>query len=1062
MQARRFIISQTKHIVWLMLLVPATFLPSEAQVYFFSNYGVKQGLSTNKVYTLLQDSKDYIWLGTENGLSRFDGRDFENFSSHDGLAADGVKSMVEDPLGNIWFGHLNGGVSRYNGHVFEIANFDSLTISGDITSIAITGDKMWFTSFSDGAILTDFPVKEISHIPSKQFKGKEGLSDQVVGSEVNKAGEFICVTDAGLRKYYADENKFENYRLPKMTTYFHTTCLLEDSSGNVWLGTYNGGIYKYSMTESAMTDFDLIRKGLASNIVSCLTEDSRGRIWIGTWEGGVAVLDGGKLRKFDLSNGLAASRIYDIIEDVEGNILIADQNYGLTIYKGDAFVTYSDPMLLPDGNVNAIYQDRSGAFWFGTNKGISRFSPESSAKPAIYNMVTKSIFEYIKFFKEDRQGNLWIGADDGGVIKYNMTTSQFEAQPYINSQLPRFSRVTALETDQRNNLWIGTIDGVTVGTINEQNFQRYTTMDSLTINSISALFCDMKGNMWIGAGGTGETGKRGLIKYDVARDDFTPIASFSGITPTSMAMDSDGTLWIGTGVGLMAYRSDSIIKVLTRADGLLSDNINLVTIGDEGSIFIGTNNGLNRYFPKTGRIFSYTENNGFPGIETKPNAVFQDREGSIWFGTSDGATRHFPHLASTKEMEPLTHIDGIWVNYKQREMTHGMKLGFKERSIWFDYYSICLTDPSVVRYKVKLEGADEDWQPVTDQTRTIYSALHPGKYRFMVMARNNQGIWNTNPVTFDFTIKPPFYQTWWFIVFTLIFAIAIIVLYIKNRERNLKKEKVILERRVVERTAEVVQKSLIIEEKNRDITASIRYAERIQRAMLPPDDMFAETFVFFRPKDIVSGDFYWMFDTGDRELIAAVDCTGHGVPGAFMSIIGHNSLNKIVREYGIIKPAAILDQLNKEIVKALLQRHETTVTDGMDLALIAYDKKSRILEFAGAYNPVYLVRNGETIVHKADRFPIGMTSVKQKKDFTNFEISVLPGDMIYLSTDGFADQFGGPKGSKYMSASFKKLLGRIYKLPLKEQRKRLEDEITEWQGPNGQVDDILVIGKRIV
>ncbi len=296
----------------------------------------------------------------------------------------------------------------------------------------------------------------------------------------------------------------------------------------------------------------------------------------------------------------------------------------------------------------------------------------------------------------------------------------------------------------------------------------------------------------------------------------------------------------------------------------------------------------------------------------------------------------------------------------------------------------------------------------------------------------------------------------------VVLALAITAAYIKLREMNLVKEKKVLEEKVVERTAEVVQKSQIIEEKNRDITASIRYAERIQRAMLPPDNLFPETFIFFRPKDIVSGDFYWMYDNGDYMFIAAVDCTGHGVPGAFMSIIGHNSLNKIVREYGLVKPAAILDQLNNEVVKALLARHETTINDGMDLSLVALNKKKRTMEYAGAYNPLYVVRNKEMKLYKADRFPIGMSSVQEQKRFTNVEVDIVSGDMIYLSSDGFADQFGGPDGSKYKSAAFKKLLVEISPMAVADQKCRLDAEMISWRGALPQVDDILIIGCRII
>ena len=180
-----------------------------------------------------------------------------------------------------------------------------------------------------------------------------------------------------------------------------------------------------------------------------------------------------------------------------------------------------------------------------------------------------------------------------------------------------------------------------------------------------------------------------------------------------MTKSRDGILWVGTTEGMRGLRNDSIVKALTQADGLLSDVINILATSDDGSIFIGTNNGLNRYFPESERIFSYTERNGFPGIEAKPNSVFKGPDGDFWFGTANGATRLVPELASVEELEPLTHIIGMRVNYETRGMEAGMKLNYNERSILFDYYSICLTNPDVVKYKVMLEGADVDWQPVT-------------------------------------------------------------------------------------------------------------------------------------------------------------------------------------------------------------------------------------------------------------------------------------------------------------------------------------------------------------
>jgi serine phosphatase RsbU (regulator of sigma subunit) len=180
-----------------------------------------------------------------------------------------------------------------------------------------------------------------------------------------------------------------------------------------------------------------------------------------------------------------------------------------------------------------------------------------------------------------------------------------------------------------------------------------------------------------------------------------------------------------------------------------------------------------------------------------------------------------------------------------------------------------------------------------------------------------------------------------------------------------------------------------------------------------------------------------------------------------MSIIGHNSLNKVVREYGITNPGAILDQLNAEVVKALTERHEETINDGMDMVLVAFDKKKFSLEYAGAYNPLYVVRKGEIFTYKGDRFPIGMSSQHAKKNFVNQHVDIQPGDMIYMSSDGYADQFGSKDSKKYKSGNVKKLLCEIWHLTVNEQRNRLQKVILEWKGDLQQIDDIMFIGTKI-
>lgn len=1051
---------QARIFAWLFLFSVISFSRVSAQNYFFDNYGTRQGLSEQKVYALLQDSRDNIWLGTANGLSRFDGKNFRKFSARDSIAPGGVRCMMEDSLGNIWFGHLNGGLTRFNGSYFEKISFDSLTIGSDISSISQISGAIWFTTYGDGVIRADFPVPDISRIPAKQFKGKDGVSDVMVGSAVIGDTAYVCIFDNGaLRRYYEQGKKFENFRMPHYTLYFATTCVFQDSRRNIWFGTHNGGIYKYEMSSSRMQFIDLPKAGVPSNWVTCFEEDKLGRVWVGTWGGGMAYVRDSTVSKFNAGNGFKPTHIYSIMEDVEGNILIADRDNGLTIFKGDAFITFNEEALLPDPNVNAVINDEDGNIWLGTNTGITRFNPDKVEKPKYFNKETGLLIDDIRHIKKDRDGDLWFGTSNG-VMMYNMKTSRFEAQPYMDSGFPGNDRqVTALETDLENNIWIGTMEGIMACTKNTENLSRTISLDSVTVNIITAIYCDPRGKIWIGSEPSED--KPTLFRFDPATKQFSKVASFYGTKPLSMVMDRNDVLWVGTASGVRAVKDDAIIAEITQENGLLSDVVNLMAAGDDGSIYFGTNNGLNRYFPETRRIFSYTDRNGFPGIETKPNAVCRTKNGDFWFGTVNGVTRFTPSLASVEETEPLTHILGMRVNFRTREMIPDMKLNYGERTIFFDYNSICITNPDVVRYQVMLQGADTDWHPVTTETSKSYTGLSSGHYTFMVRARNNQGVWNSEPVTFSFTIMPPFYRTWWFILLVVIIILISIIAYIKIREKSLVREKMVLEEKVKERTAEVVQKSMEIEEKNRDITASIRYAERIQRAMLPPVDIFSDTFVLFMPKDIVSGDFYWMHNDTDYQYIAVCDCTGHGVPGAFMSIIGHNSLNKVVREYGITKPSSILDHLNTEVLKALMQRNEETINDGMDMALIAFNRKKFTLEFAGAYNPLYLVRNGEVITYKGDRFPIGMTAISEKKSFSNQQIDIQPGDMLYMCSDGYADQFGTEDVKKYKSGNVKKLLGEIWSLPVEEQKIKLEQETLNWRGNLPQVDDILFIGTKI-
>ncbi len=388
-----------------------------------------------------------------------------------------------------------------------------------------------------------------------------------------------------------------------------------------------------------------------------------------------------------------------------------------------------------------------------------------------------------------------------------------------------------------------------------------------------------------------------------------------------------------------------------------------------------------------------------------------------------------------------------------------------------------------IEYSFRLQNFDRNWSKWTKHSEFPYTNIPNGSYVFEVKARNIYGQ-ESLPGRYAFTILPPWYLTFWAFLLYLVLAFLLIVVIVKLYTRRLQNEKLRLEAIVRERTAEVVRQK-------EELTDSIMYASRIQRAVLPSErllnEQFPDHFILFLPRDIVSGDFYWMSQRDGKVFVTAADCTGHGVPGAFMSLLGISFLNEIINRIEVLQPDAILNELRKEIKQSLKQRgEEGEAKDGMDMAMVAIDKARKKLYYAGAYNPLYFIRHltkkeKETIARgedpgfgrgsvyneedvlltiPADKMPIGI-SAKDEIPFTLHELDYTDGDRIYMFSDGYIDQFGGPAGKKFMSKNFKKLILSIQDIPMREQEAVLHERLKTWRGDLPQVDDIIVIGIKL-
>ena len=449
-----------------------------------------------------------------------------------------------------------------------------------------------------------------------------------------------------------------------------------------------------------------------------------------------------------------------------------------------------------------------------------------------------------------------------------------------------------------------------------------------------------------------------------------------------------------------------------------------------------------------------------------------DSEGDLW--VADGESHIYRISDQEKESDErsftlnikgLTNSNGSWYDLSRLVFEAG------NNSISINLSAPFYLKERSTRYQYRIDRLMSDWSPWNTSRVVPLLYLEPGEYNVRLRALNILGDISEEK-SISFTIKPPFVQTFWFYLLVSIGVIIMLIGTIYLRERKLRYDKRILEGKVRERTAELelrkkqieVQRDEIIKQKE-EITGSITYASRIQNAILPEEalyrKLFKDYFVLFRPKDIVSGDFYWIHDKGDKISVAVADCTGHGVPGAIMSMLGVSLLNEIAsNSNGKLLAGEVLELLREKVIFSLKQTgSRDEATDGMDISLCILDKETNRLQFAGAFNPMWLVREGKLTEFKGDKMPIGFHPKLSK--FKTSETIVQKGDALYLISDGYYDQFGGKNDKRFSSGRLKRLIKEIAKLPMGSQKDALNNRFDNWKGNSEQIDDVLILGIRI-
>ncbi len=1052
--------------ILIILIVVLNFINLKSQNYYFDFFNPENGLSQSQVFTMTQDSLGKMWMGTiGGGINIYDGNEFKYLTTDDGLSNNIVYKIFIDNKGLTWIATYDG-LNVYDGKTFK----KYTTTNGLPNNLVfdIAQDKngtIWVGTYSGAAKLVNGKFKRIDENPIlKEFKILSIFFD-------SKNRGWFGTEKKGIVKL--ENSKFEVFNTSNNLGNNNVRTINEDSLGNIWIGNdhcmniyHDGKLYLYNYNQQ--------------QTYTSSSKDNKGDIWFVTYYGWLIKYN--IPEKFDsISASLRYNevksfkefRFRNIFVDKENNIWLGSKS-GLLKLPPYPFINYDYTDGLINENVSYILNLDDTSLFIGTDGGISILKRTFTDKTRILNLPTQKTSSFVFSMIKD-SSKIWIGCSsrlsayfpkENKIISYYKKTPKKKREGinyYIDTNIVSNS-VRCFYKDKKNRIWYGTNIGI--GIIDGNKFINFNKQfPEITPKSVLYINQDSQDNFWFCTESDGVykyTKNKKLIHYNDKNGSLNTSVS-------AIIEDKQKQLWLATREGLYTFENDSFIKFDTKR-GLANNYIYSIIIDKKNTLFIGTSKGLdyinldNYHRSHKFSVTHISSKEGFIGQECNRNAcTFFDNK--LWFGTVKGITGFNPNELKQNLVPPKVIITDVqidfasfdWQNYLTKKI---LTLPHNKNHLTFKFIATSLVAPEKVKYRYKLVGLNDNWSPPTSKIEQDYPVLPPGEYTFMVKAANNDGIWNKTPATFKFIIEKPFYETWWFYTSAGFFILLLVFGYTKYREANLRKEKIKLEKIVKERTQEVVKQKEIVEQINKDITDSINYAKNIQEALLPKSHDFSllpDSFVLFKPRDIVSGDFYWVRQKNNILYIAAADCTGHGVPGAFMSMLGIAFLDEISNKYDNLSANEILNKLRQNVIVSLHQTGEEGKSkDGMDMAFCKIDFDNKVIGFAGANNPLYLIRDGEFMEFKGDKMPIGFHF--RTDDFKNNIIEYKEGDKLYIFSDGYADQFGGPKGKKFKYKQFKELLLRIHTEPMEKQRQILDNTINEWSRGYSQLDDILVIG----